>query len=254
MKTKVKIFGERNTGTNYLEKLIALNFKDIELIKGVAPASLRFVAKYLSNSFGESLIDTYFKINKKSFGWKHTSLETWDETIYDSLIEDKVFIICMVKNPYSYLLSLYKRPYHLKVKANNFAQFLDEDFDLRHREGLSSQSRVNPISLWNAKVKSYLKARDRTSLMIIKYEDLLENYISVLKEISKYLNLELRSDYRNYEKPAKKDNTKDFEYFRSYYIDEIWRSKLNSREIEKINGVLDMDLLDAFGYKCLDGN
>ena len=46
MSRRIKIYGERNTNTNYLEQLIRLNL-DAEQIPGVVPTYLKTIQKIL---------------------------------------------------------------------------------------------------------------------------------------------------------------------------------------------------------------
>ena len=75
---KVKVFGERNSGTIYLEKLLVKNFKvDIA---------------------------DYFTL-----GWKHRLAPHKEEL---DKIEDDIIYLILVKNPYAWLRSMHRKPYH----------------------------------------------------------------------------------------------------------------------------------------------
>ena len=112
MKLKVKIFGERNTGTNYLTKLIENNF-EVEILRGA-------ISKGSVFTFREWTKDLFFKFSRSSnLGWKHSIIDL-------NLVlnhKEKPIIITLTKNPYSFLLSLYNRPYHYKGNKPN--TFLD---------------------------------------------------------------------------------------------------------------------------------
>ena len=116
----LKIFGERNTGTNYLQQLIKENL-DVHLLPGSSPV---WINKLQSHLFGKNwLNDFYFSLTFKSnLGWKHRLLKLDDFTIDN--VKD-VFFITLTKNPYSWLLSLYRRPYHhYNSKTQSFSEFL----------------------------------------------------------------------------------------------------------------------------------
>jgi len=69
----IKIYGERNTNTNYMSKLIELNLNAIE-IPGVVPPIIMKMQKVFP---GKELVrDIYFYLTYgKTLGWKHTSIK-----------------------------------------------------------------------------------------------------------------------------------------------------------------------------------
>src|SRR3990172_11475666 len=114
----IKIYGERNTGTNYLDGLIQLNL-NTELLRGVVPW---YIEKLFNGS--EIAKDMYFKITyRENLGWKH-SLVPSPEIIAKMHLQTKnLIILTITKNPYSWLLSLYRNPYHSKSKLTSFHEF-----------------------------------------------------------------------------------------------------------------------------------
>ena len=101
---RVKIFGERNTGTNYLSKLIASNLL-VKIKRGTVPK----ISPFALNEFTK---DLFFFLSKKcNLGWKHSYID-YDIALLKEVEEYKTAIITLTKNPYSFLLSLYKNPYH----------------------------------------------------------------------------------------------------------------------------------------------
>ena len=86
---KIKIFGERNSGTNYIKKLLRKNIK----------SQFNFVSgKYTSKS-----------------GWKHGLPDS-------SKIDKQTLVIFIVRELSTWLNSMYFRPYHIK-RQNNFIQW-----------------------------------------------------------------------------------------------------------------------------------
>lgn len=129
---RVKIYGERNSGTIYLEWLLQNNL-DIKMA------------------------------TTPDLGWKHRLAPVEDE-LTETVKKDIVFL-CLVKNPYSWLLSMHKRPYHHEdLRKLSFTDFLRYSYgDYR-----------NPIIMWNLKYQSYVKMQGFVeNIQFIKYEDLL---------------------------------------------------------------------------------
>ena len=240
MKVRVKIFGERNTGTNYLKKLIADNF-EVDILRGAISKGSLF-------TFREWTKDLFFSLTKSNnLGWKHSKVD-------DNLLKNtaqKTFVITLTKNPYSFLLSLYKRPYHYKGnKLSSFLDFLNHNWELRKRDNIQgSQSLETPIDLWNIKNGSYIEfAKNNKNTIQIRYEDLLESPIKIIEKISASIDLPLKKMFSNYHASTKDDN-KRFSDYQKYYLNEEWKEKLTEKEVELINSKLDKRVVRYFGYE-----
>ena len=239
MKQRVKIYGERNTGTNYLTKLIENNF-DVKILKGT-------ISKGSIFTFREWTKDLFFNLTKsKNLGWKHSVVDV-------NLVlnhKHKPVIITLTKNPYSFLLSLYKRPYHYKRnKPNTFITFLKEKWELTERDNYNLESLDSPIDLWNIKNQSYIDLSNTYSNnLILTYEELLESPNNIIFSISDRLDIPLKDKFKNYDNSTKNDN-KDFNDYQDYYLNELWRKELDNDEINLINSKLDLNVLSHFGYE-----
>jgi hypothetical protein len=244
MKLKLKIFGERNTGTNYLAKLIENNF-EVEILRGA-------ISKGSIFTFREWTKDLFFKFTRnRNLGWKHSIIDL-------NLVlnhKEKPIIITLTKNPYSFLLSLYNRPYHYKGnKSSPFLSFLKEKWKLTDRDNCKEKSLNTPIELWNIKNKSYINLlKDYTDCLLFTYEELLENPNKVISSISEKLNIPLKEKFKNYNDSTKNDN-KDFNDYQNYYLNELWKRELNNDEIIFINSKLDLNVLSYFGYEIYKKN
>ena len=239
MKVNIKIFGERNTGTNYLKELIRTNL-DVNILKGS-------ISKGSVFTFREWTKDLFFSITKSSnLGWKHASI---DSNLLNN-ISNKVFVISLTKNPYSFLLSLYKRPYHYKgKKSHSFIDFISHKWELRKRDNIKGYKVLeNPVDLWNIKNRSYINfASNNKNIIHVKYEDLLKDPKNIIKRISRSINVPLKDQFTNYEVSTKKDN-KIFVDYQDYYLHEKWKAKITNEEIKFINSKLDKEVVNYFGY------
>jgi hypothetical protein len=155
----VKIYGERNTGTNYLTKLMERNFL-VKLLPGVVPKYVTSLQKYFHDN--ESVRDLYFRFTfPKNLGWKHSLVKPVDHLQKYKITSTNLFFITLTKNPYSWLLSLYKKPYHSCIASySDFDDFLIMPWGTVQREN-SPLYYKNPIDLWNCKNRSYLQLGDR---------------------------------------------------------------------------------------------
>ena len=243
----IKIFGERNTGTNYLSKLIKLNF-DNEILKDSAPR-LPLLNK------NEFFKDLFFKYTQnKNLGWKHSFVS--EEFIGERLNSSDIKIIFLVKNPYSFLLSLHKRPYHNEKSKNlTFQKFLTSSWKTVGRENYNAGF-SNPTELWTKKSGAYLSVTEKypKRTMIIKYEDVVTDPKSMLTELATFLGVEFdKNRFVNVTKSTKNDS-KSFKDYAKYYIEEQWKSKLTSENLESINSFLDNRVLSELDYKKIEPN
>lgn len=241
---RIKIFGERNTGTNYLRNLVVKNIEET-LIKDDIP-NIKIIRK------SELFHSIFFHLSKnKNLGWKHANID--QDFLSKKILNDGVSIILIVKNPYSFLLSLHKRPYHNKSKKKlSFSAFLSSEWKTRKRENLG-KSVETPIDLWNEKTRSFLKLAEKHSsqVVIVKYEDLVTNPQKSIEDIANKLNLKLKpGEFKNYSKSTKNEG-KSFSDYSEYYLSEKWKDKLSSDDILTINSKLDKDLMIKLGYTIL---
>jgi hypothetical protein len=242
---KIKLFGERNTGTNYLRSLIELNLQ-VELIKDHIPR-IKYVRKL------ELFHSIYFFLSQRSnLGWKHANINV--KFITRKLKENNALnIVLIVKNPYSFLLSLHKRPYHNKGKTKiSFNDFIKSNWKTRKREYLNKQL-DNPIDLWNIKTKNYLNLQKKhpTRVLLLKYEDLVANPQEIIGQIAIKFDLKTKlNEFSNFSKSTKNEK-KSFSDYSAYYVNEKWREKLSESDIYFINSKLNKNICSELNYNIL---
>jgi len=247
---EIKIYGERNTGTNYLDKLIRLNF-DARILRGSADQIINIpLISYLLNS--ECYKNVFFKLTfNKNLGWKHSDIN--NNRLLKSINENNnLRIIIIVKNPYSFLLSLHNNPYHnWKLKNLTFEKFIEAPWKPVGRENLGNII-LNSVQLWNIKTYGYLKVKSLfpNIVTIIKYEELIANPFEVIKTISNKLNINCKQPLQNYF-DSTKSPTRDYDYYYKYYINEEWRNQLDTKSINTINKYLDINLIENLNYKFI---
>jgi hypothetical protein len=182
MITNFTILGERCSGTNYLEELFLLNF-DLDL--------------------------TW------EYGWKHffgfNNYENSDQTLF----------IGIVRHPIYWIDSFYKSQHHIPNKPKPFFQFANDIFysvddnneiitdDLnytnkqKYKNIFESRFCKNYylLNIMPQKVKNYI---------LIRYEDLRDNYESILNKIKIQFNLSPKNDVFQNVHYYKKDNEKEY--------------------------------------------
>ena len=248
MKKYIKVYGERNTNTNYIEKLIELNL-DVVQIPGTVPPIILKMQKALPGN--EMIRDIYFHLTyRNNLGWKHTCVKPQEELNQYKLVDSHLVFLTITKNPYSWLLSLYRRPYHQYYSRKpSFEEFLQRKWETIGRDN-TKDDLASPIELWNTKNQSYLQL-DRKYSINITTESTFTNPVEVIDKISHELSIEKKSDiFFNYDRSTK-DKTKDSAYYKDYYLSEKWRENLSIEAIEIINESIDKNLMAHFGYSLI---
>lgn len=248
MTHRIKMYGERNTNTNYMSKLIELNLNTKE-VSGVVPP---FIMKWQRILPGNEVVrDIYFFLTySKNLGWKHTCVKPLIQLNSYRLVNSKLFYLTITKNPYSWLLSLYRNPYHQYYSMKpSFEDFLKSPWKTIGRDNVQSELK-NPIELWNIKNKSYLQLTGQNTLNITT-ECLFENPERIIEKISHQFSIPRKHDkFINFERSTK-DKNKDSNYYREYYLAEKWRDELSNEAIAIINRAVDTQLMHHFGYRIL---
>lgn len=171
---KVKIYGERCSGTNYLEELIKLNF-NVEIIK-------------------------YDYGCKHFFGFN---------PLLDS---DDVLFIGIVRNLEDWINSLYREKYHIKHmidleldKEQRINQYLNNEMysvDERRNEEIIQDRHIytrkrykNIFELRHIKNEFLIKEMPKKvkNYILITHDELINNFTNVMNNIQKY-NLEINKN------------------------------------------------------------
>lgn len=238
----LKIFGERNCGTRYLASLLSANTR-VFLLPGGVPDKRGWMRS-------QWLFDRLYPIiYKHHLGWKHAFPDV------NALLADPRYgtlaVVFLIKNPYSFLWSLFRRPYHFKgVVPDTFEVFLKTPWQPLRRENAGKHTFENPMHLWNAKAESYLKACDQpgNNATLIRYEDLVTEPERVIRQLVSRFNLPAaESGFSNVLSSTKPD-AHDYAYYRDYTINQRWRQHLKPEHLEIINRHLDFGVMQQLGY------
>jgi hypothetical protein len=247
---QVKIFGERNTGTNALRKLIDTNSASW-CLAGTAgeiePKAARAIERsfWLTDRERERRIDAIFARSSDLFAWKHCATNFDDPSVFDGAL-----VLIAVRHPASWVLSLFRNPYHLLGrKPRNLAQFLDFEWQTAGRERLSTQ-RFRPLDLYAAKIDSYLAlARSLEergiSHRFVRFEDIVLEQ----EQLFESLKPDLCGAAVEFQPVRKSTKTrrKNADSYREYYGSERWRDELAGLE-STVDRRVDWVPLGRFGY------
>ena len=247
----IKIYGERNCGTNYLERLIQRNL-DVDILPGVAPRWLRRRFRH-HPSLRERVIDAYFFMTfGRNLGWKHMLAPDVARLERSIRPLGRTHFLFLVKNPYAWLLSLHRHPYHHPHPARDFDAFIRAAWPTLGRENTARRPFLNPVVMWNQKNASYLRLAREAGGQIVRYEDLVADPEVVINAIARAGGIDRKSDtFVNVEDSVKGEEDRDFTFYRAYYLEERWRAELDPPAIQFINQHLDETLLGDLGYHML---
>lgn len=257
MKRKVKIFGERNTGTNYVEQLLRKNYP-VRIVRDRGPISLKNLYKELGDLEGmpriimqEHLLDVDTRKMKESdFGWKHTVPNI--EFIRTASNVSKTYFVCVVKYPYSFITSLFNRPRNDQLeRRTDLRKFVESPWKLTARDSIPMHFLESPVQLWNYKVGSYLRLKDSVpNCMIVKYEDIIADVGSFFDSTDRFLGLNgTRNNVLESATMGEKVMTFDM-YARKY--GSFDPATLGRRVVRSINQFLDSDIVEKAGYKIFE--
>ena len=151
----ITIYGERCSGTNYLEELINANF-DI--------------------------------IIKWDYGWKHFF------GVNDLTDSKDTLFIGIVRNPYTWINSFYRTPHHLPSQLKNIDSFLNDEFYSIHDDNIeimndrniyTKERYKNIFDMRYTKIKFLTEDMYKLvdNYILITYENLIEDFHNTLHKI-----------------------------------------------------------------------
>jgi len=244
VKTFLKVFGERNSGTTFIETLLAWNLP-IRVLPGGVPRALY---RGLPVEFVRDM--WFYWTEKKNLGWKHGF--PVECLIRGFAGRQSLAVVGVCKNPYSWLLSLHRHPYHLGKRCQTFADFLDVPCSVVRREHAKG-SFQNPIELWNIKNRVLLKlSKSKLPVILLRYEDVLAAPEIAVKNVASISKLKMNDVFQGVYLSTKGEDGRHFEEYCSYYLDEKWRTNLSEENVKRINRDLDRKLCEELGYEVID--
>jgi hypothetical protein len=254
----VKIFGERNTGTNLLRQIIERNSSCAlwpGTIKELGPTFQAEVLERLSDAgltgrdaimLREFLQD---EIIIRSFdlclGWKHAAPSV-HRIAANTKFQDTHFIV-ITKNPYAWLLSFHSIPYHnlLTDNARSFTAFIRTPWLTTRRDNAPGIF-GNPIELYNYKHLAYAKLAQAAPVTLVRYEDLLEDP-TVIFSASGLQSIPGRS--LDVPRESVKGGQQTFESYQEMYRQRFWTTRIENNDRDFINRSLDPQVLEYLNYQ-----
>jgi len=254
----VKVFGERNTGTRALIRMLsaqdgvrmqpfgergALNLPQNADLRAVIEGSYKGKWRKV---YRDALRDDEQAVACPTKAWKHT-LPVWDAAYRVK----RAHVVFCVRNPYSWALSLARRPYH--QRGPKFARMLDfvtQPWLTVSRDNMNAVLR-SPMELWNGKVAAYgaFMRRAEVPTKVILFEEFVADPEAEVRQVL--------SDFEiGFENVTSVVSTKNssitLEGIAAYYRREDWKGSLTAEVVEAINGAIDWEVAAQYGYYQLD--
>jgi len=222
----VKIYGKQRTGTNYITQLIKANF-NILVFQNILgwkhglwqdPVNWVHNHRYMDN-------DVYV-YNGNGLKIETTS---YNINILLDIVSGGVLYLCMIKNPYAFISSYMK--YYRKPWTDTGCI-------------------IEQCKDYNLKYSNYCQI-SKNNCIIIKYEDLLSDYMFVLEEIKNKYRLSVKNDKFVNINSTVSSGGKQKEKFdkKNFYINSIFLKNIPNNVQKIISNNICWELLKDFHYE-----
>lgn len=262
MARRIKIFGERNTGTRAVKQMLcraphltlqqgslALEKRDASWCQLHEAVNLYYQDDW-RRLYMDALRDDGRQDSDQIFAWKHAAPD-WSM----GYLKHQIDVIFMLRNPYSWALSTACKPYHIKgPRTSDFTKFITRPWLTERRDNVSA---VLPsvMDLWTTKVTAYSDfAKMAEHFGMTSYFMLFESFILDPKAaVSQALNaFGITAEGVKKIDASTKLGGKNLTEAQRFYRDENWKLRLTRTSVAQINALLDVDLVKSFGYPILN--
>lgn len=251
--SEVKVYGERNSGTNFVEQMILRTF-DIEIIwnipdipqerrRDIENSGLPTVS---ANCLVERIWDEiYYDYRLQHRGWKHEKLSDDRLADYEAAAAGKCGFVFVVRNPFDWSRSMQRNPFHVQQHVSqDFSEFIRSPWMLLKRDCIDKDYLATPVLLWKIKVAEYIRLASEGRGLLVRYEDVLQKPDSVLAAFNTFFGAD-KSELTFPIKSARSfvSDTRTFTSFQSENTLEMARQKINYKDALFIEDIVGCDLL-----------
>jgi len=223
----IKIHGLQRSGTNYLSHLINENLENAKVLVNLG-------------------------------GWKHGHyMAPW-------AIGREIHVLVIAKNPYSWLVSVYKYwgpNKKLRIGPDlagvSFDEFVRNRYYIERQKDIPYLYRCeNPVQHWNNMNFHWTSIRmNQKRLFVISYESLLANPEDCIKSLGESMGLKQKPSFvdsdRTFTPAGETLRPSDEQFDRDYYVHSEYARYYTPDLLEFVNDQLDMDLMVQFGYSFI---
>ncbi len=237
----IQIYGERNSGTNYLHFLLEHNIKNI-------------------------------KVGYK-YGWKHGFAKV-DQMKDQVNAED--LIICLFKDPYSWLVSMHGKPHHApQLVGTTFSEFIrsewacytGDNYDVRdlvkdpvtdetemlyERNPETQQRFANVIKLRSAKIRKVKELQKFwPNIIYMRYEELLQSPRITVCDIAGKFKMKLKGPVQLSKGYFGKNPNKKWDRS-AYYQEKQYLKHYTQEDLTFVNEQIDWEYENILGYHKIE--
>lgn len=233
----IQIYGERNSGTNYLHFLLEHNISNV-------------------------------KVGYK-YGWKHGFAKIDD--IKESL-RPQDLVVCLFKDPYSWLVSMYGKPHHApQMLGKSFSDFLHtewacyegDNYDSRdlekdpllaaqemmyERDPETGQRFDNVMKLRSGKIKRLFEIKNHVpNVVYLQYEEFLQRPRINVCDIAGTYKMKLNGPVKLSKGYFGKNPAKSWDR-QNYYLNKEYLKVYNADDLAYVNSQLNWEQEQLLGY------
>lgn len=257
----VKVFGERNTGTRALLQMLRRSGEVTLRMAGAgSPAEQRRRTELearISEQFTGAWRKLYMDALRDNLRHRTDPLLTWKHAApewHQSYADERASVIFMVRNPYSWVLSMVRRPYHIAGRRSAGLEELLTRPWLTQRRDNTEILLPDVMALWHAKLEAYRRFTVQAKAHgvntgVLNFENFVADPVASAKAALRHCGIATENL-----RPARR-NTKNSEQhlseIQAYYAREGWRADLTRRSVAMINSRMDWDMAGEFGYRRL---
>lgn len=248
---KIKIFGERNTGTRAVAQMLrpvrgittGFRLPDDKSLGGIAKQLLATLEKAHPEVFPAFQVDIRVTSGKAVHAWKHSA-----PPIDGSYAEANASVLFLVRDPYSWIASFFRNPYDVRGgHPDTLAAFLERPWATMTRDNIGPDL-DSPMRLWTEKLRAYrafASAAPVPSTVLYFEEFVLEPVASLQAALARFgLACDGLAELDGPTKPTGKPREERLRY----YQNSAWEAEISPEAAELINHYVDWDVAASFGY------
>ncbi len=258
--TFIRVFGERNTGTQAITRMLTAQpgvlpditqttrADQLPQYRDILEQVEQHIPKPWQILYRDAVFDMSFAAASPTHMWKHSPLAP-----HPAFVAEKVHVVCCVRNPYSWAISMAQHPYHKRGPLpDTLVDFLKRPWMTLARDHMDPVLR-SPLELWNHKNRSYLdfvQNPQGVPAALVTFEDFVADPPATVTRVLNGFSVPV-GDVQPLPRSTKQDSRTAAE-IAAYYAHEGWREWLTRDVVQHINDTIDHRLAADLGYTRLD--
>lgn len=246
--TQIKVFGERHTGTRAVIRML---YNHSCQRQGFTEAATGGQKRRWKKGFDKELYkDAIEDIRRRNYGgvsaWKHAA-----PIIDGSYAAQKRAVLFLVRDPYSWMVSFHRKPYHARAPVPQISAFLQQPWPTVQRDNVAAVL-PSPMALWSEKLRAYRAFLQAAPVPagVLHFEDFVLDPVAALGAAMAGLGVD-PNGLQALARPTKSWGVSEAERV-AHYKSEAWTSRLSPDAAALIAERVDWELAGYFGYKKRD--